>query len=384
MPWSETTRMDQRLRFIHDFDSCRYTMSELCRLYGISRKTGYKWVSRYAEEGLKGLEDRSRAPRRCPHRTDPRCEAELIQERLRHPRWGPRKLLVRLKRRHPDWPWPAVSTAGAILKRHGLVEPRARRRPCSMPSKPHIDAQVPNELWTVDYKGEFRTGDRCVCYPLTVVDYASRYLLGCTVCTSTSRQEAQPAMQALFEEFGLPRMILSDSGSPFAAARSPRRLSRLSVWWIKLGIQPICIQPGHPEQNGCHERLHRTLKAATVRPPASNLPNQQASFDRFRQEYNDERPHESLEMRYPAELYRPSPRPYPAQLGEVEYPGHFEVRRVSSKGEYYWRNRRIFLSEIFGGDWIGMEEIDDGLWSVYFANVLLGRYDEREDDFQGL
>ena len=384
MGWEGVTVMDQRIRFISDYLEGFFPFTELCQHFGISRKTGYKWVKRYFEEGLVGLEDRSRAPKHCPHRTENRCEAELIQERLRHPRWGPRKLLARLKRRYPDLPWPAVSTAGAILKHHGLVKPRGRRRPRSMPSPPRIRAEAPNELWTVDFKGEFRTGDRQLCYPLTMVDYASRYFLSCKVRSSTATRHARPVFEAVFEEFGLPRMILCDSGSPFGAARTPRRLSRLAVWWIKLGIQPLCIQPGHPEQNGAHERLHRTLKAETARPPAPDFPTQQASFDRFRCEYNTERPHEALEMRTPAEFYKPSPRPYPEKLPEVEYPGHYEIRRVDRAGVLYWKGRRIFISEIFHGEPIGFEEINDGLWSVYFAQVLLGRYDEREDDFKGL
>lgn len=384
MPWIETGRMDQRLRFVYDFDTCRYTMTELCELYGISRKTGYKWAARYAREGPEGLRDRSRAPHHCPHRTDPWCEEKLVEERLRHPRWGPRKLLARLRRQYPDRPWPADSTGGEILKRHGLVEPRPRRRKRSTISKPYIDAREPNELWTVDFKGDFCTGDRSRCYPLTVQDYASRYLLGCTSRRSTARQGVQPVLRAHFEEYGLPEMILSDTGAPFGAARSPRRLSRLSVWWIKLGIQPVFIQPASPQQNGSHERLHRTLKAETARPPASSLVRQQARFERFQAEYNTERPHESLEMKYPAEVYRPSPRAYPDPVPEVEYPGHFELRRVDKKGTFYRKDRKIFLSEIFEGETIGLEEIDDGLWSVYFSHVLLGRYDEREDDFQHL
>jgi len=378
MPWSETTRMDERRRFIELLESCRFTMTELCESFGIARKTGYKWAERYVAEGLAGLEDRSRAPKRCPHATEGRCVEALVEERRRHPRWGPRKLLDRLGRRHPDWSWPAVSTAGAILKRHGLVPPRRRRRRRSTRcEKPVLQAHQPNDLWTTDFKGEFRLGNRQLCYPLTAMDQVSRYLLDCRARKSVAIAGARPVFEALFRRFGLPRAILCDNGTPFAAFQAPCRLSRLSVWWVRLGILPIFIQPGHPEQNGSHERMHRTLKAATARPPRQSFGAQQRCFDRFRQEYNTERPHEALELDRPAERYAPSLRPYPATLPEIDYPGHFEVRRVSSKGSIRWRQRKVFFSESLARERVGLEEIDDGLWSIYLADLLLGRYDER-------
>jgi len=377
MPWDERTRMDQRVRFIGALTSCRYTMTELCRAFGISRKTGYKWAERYAQEGVDGLKDRSRAPKSCPHRTESRCEQALVEARRKHPLWGPRKLVVVLRRRHPDWAWPAPSTAGAILKRHGLVQPRRRRRRYPPPAKPVIEVQQPNDLWTADFKGEFRMGNSKLCYPLTVADQKSRYLLGCEGKSSVARSGAQPVFERLFAEYGLPAKILTDGGSPFASARSPRRLSRLSVWWILLGIEPVLIEPGHPEQNGCHERMHRTLKAATARPPAACMQSQQSSFDRFRQEYNELRPHESLDMRPPAELYTPSRRTYPQKTPDVTYPGHYEVRRVRPKGDIKWRGQMLFVSETLGGQHVGFEETDDELWSLHIGPLLLGRYDER-------
>jgi transposase InsO family protein len=380
MPWDETTRMDQRARFIEDFSTCWYTMSELCELYGISRKTGYKWTQRYAEEGETGLLDRSRAPRQSPQRTEVRCEEALVEERRAHPDWGARKLLLRLRARHFGWAWPAASTAGEILRRYGLVQPRRRRRDSPASGKPLVEATVPNRLWTADFKGEFRTGDHQICYPLTVADRFSRYLLGCRSRRSTAMSEARPVFEELFVDYGLPDAILTDGGPPFASAASPRRLSRLSVWWVKLGIQPVLIQPGKPQQNGCHERMHRTLKAATARPPASTWAAQQHAFDRFRREYNDERPHEGIGMRMPSQLYRPSVRPFPSKLGELSYPGHFEVRRVRASGEIKWRSQRLFLSEVLEGELVGLEESDDGLWSLYIGPLLLGRYDEREQD----
>lgn len=382
MPWDETTGMDQRVRFIGDFTSCRYTMSELCERYGISRKTGYKWCERYKEEGVEGLLDRCRAPRRSPQQTEARCEEALVGARRSHPDWGARKLLLGLRKRHPEWAWPAASTGGEILRRHGLVEPRRRRRRLPVPGKPLVEATHPNRLWTADFKGEFRTGDRQLCYPLTVADRFSRYLLGCRSRRSTAVLAARPVFEELFVEYGLPEAILTDGGSPFAAAASPRRLSRLSVWWVKLGIEPVVIQPGKPQQNGCHERMHRTLKAATARPPAPTWAAQQRAFDRFRREYNQERPHEGIGMQTPSQLYRPSMRPYPSRLEELSYPGHFEVRRVRSSGEIKWQGQRLFVSDVLEGELVGLEERDDGLWSLCFGPLLLGRYDERDRNLE--
>ena len=385
MPWSETTRMDERQRFIELLESCRFTMTELCESFGISRKTGYKWAERYVREGVAGLEDRSRAPKRCPHATEARCVEALVEERRRHPQWGPRKLLDRLRRRHPGWSWPAVSTAGAILKRHGLVRPRRRRSGRRGPlAKPEIQASRPNDLWSADYKGEFRLGDRRLCYPLTAMDHVSRYLLDCRARSSVAIAGAQPVFEALFRRFGLPRAILCDNGAPFASIQSPRRLSRLSVWWVRLGIVPIFTQPGRPDQNGCHERMHKTLKAETARPPRASFAAQQRRFDQFRHEYNTERPHETLEMDRPAEHYGPSPRTYPQTLPEPEYPGHYEVRIVRSKGSIRWRGREVFCSQTLAHQPLGLEEVDDGLWSIYLADLLLGRYDERSGDTEWL
>lgn len=379
MPWSETTPMSERVRFIAQLESCEFTMTELCEVFGISRKTGYKWAQRYAEEGWEGLKDRSRAPTRCPHRTERRCEEQLVAWRKKHPTWGARKLLSCLERRYPDWPWPAPSTAGAILKRHDLVQSRRRRRSKPRSSKLEVVAHGANDLWSADFKGQFRTGDRRVCYPLTIADRVSRYLLACRARDSTSHDQARPVFDAVFREHGLPRAILCDTGSPFGSGRAPRRLSRLAVWWIRLGIEPLYIQPGHPEQNGAHERMHRTLKAETARPPRRSFLAQQRAFHRFRREYNHERPHEALDFRRPAELYRPSSRPFPRCLPPVEYPGHFEVRSVHPQGQIKWQGKLHYLSEAFRGELVGLEEIDDGRWSVYFCSHLLGRYDERDE-----
>lgn len=380
MPWSETTPMAERVRFIVDLERNLYTMSELCSQYGISRKTGYKWAARYAEGGYAGLEDRSRAPRRCPHRTPQAIVDAVLAVRRQHPRWGPKKLVAVLRRRHPEQAWPAASTVGGILTRAGLVKPRRYRRRVAPSPKAAPDASLaPNDLWSVDFKGHFRTGNGRYCYPLTVVDRSSRFILGCQAQRSIALDGTRASFAALFREYGLPRGILSDNGTPFSSA-ALGGLSRLSVWWIKLGIQPLRIEPGHPEQNGGHERMHRTLKGATTRPPASNLRGQQVRFDSFRREYNEERPHEALGQRPPTVRYEPSVRRYPGRLGEVEYPGHYEVRRVRTSGQIKWRGAFLYLSQALTGELVGLEEVDDGVWSVDFGPVHLARFDQRKPE----
>jgi len=378
MPWDERTHMDQRVRFIGALESCGFSMTQLCAAFGISRKTGYKWAARFVAEGAGGLADRSRAPRHSPHRTDEACEAVLVRERLRRPGWGARKLLHRLRRRHPSLAWPADSTGAAILKRHGLVTERRRRRMPGADFQPVAEARSANQLWTADFKGEFRTGDRQLCYPLTVADRFSRYVLDCRGRGAPSFEQTWPVFQRVFGEYGLPEAILTDGGAPFSSPRSPRRLSRLSVEWIKLGIRPVLIEPGKPQQNGSHERMHRELKRETARPPAATRHAQQRVFDRFRLEYNEERPHEGIGMRTPAELYEPSARSLPSRVEEMSYPGHYEVRKVRSKGEIKWCGDMLFVSEVLSGESVGLEETTDGFWSLYFGPVLLGRYDQRD------
>jgi transposase InsO family protein len=384
MPWDEATRMDRRERFVSEFDSCQYTMTELCERYGISRKTGYVWVDRYAQEGLAGLRDRSRAPRSCPHGTAPEVSERLLELRRLHPTWGPRKLLAWLEKREPERSWPVASTVGGILKRHGLVEDRAaRRRPWPPSVRPSVQAEAPNRVWTGDFKGQFRTGDGRLCYPLTVADGFSRFLLAVVGLDTVSEAQAWPVFERLFREYGLPEAIKTDNGSPFASICALARLSRLSVRWLKLGIRLERIEPGHPEQNGRHERMHRTLKQETARPPAADRGAQQERFDRFRSVYNEQRPHEALAQKTPAELYHSSGRPYPEKTPEPEYPGHFEVRWVRPNGGIKWQGEFLFLSQALSGERVGLEESDDGVWSVYFGLVLLARFDERERKLYG-
>lgn len=376
MPWNETDPVTERLKFINAYQSQLYSMSELCRHFGTSRKTGYKWIARYAEEGLDGLKDRSHAPKECPHRMDAVVEAALLEARRAHPTWGPRKLLPWLSRHRPELELPAASTVGDLLARHALVEPRSRRSRPKHPRTPLVDAKASNEVWTADFKGEFRTQDGRYCYPLTVADAHTRFLLCCEAMLSTESVGTRAGFERLFREYGMPDAIRSDNGPPFS---SPALcgLSRLNVWWIKLGIAHQRIEPGKPQENGAHERMHRTLKAETTRPPKRNQASQQERFDRFRAEFNLERPHEALGQIPPASLYTASLRAMPDMLPKPEYPGHFETRSVRHTGGFRFRGREIFLSEVLSSELIGLEEVDDGIWSVYFYDHFLARMDER-------
>jgi len=376
MSWSETTQMS-RFRFVGDFESCLYEMTELCEKYGISRKTGYKWAQRYGSEGAEGLKDRSRAPKRRPTQIPTEVTQRLVQLRRQHPTWGPRKLLAWLEKHEGERAWPAASTVGGILKREGLVLPSRRQRRDRPPSSARIrtEATEANRVWTGDYKGQFRTGDGRLCYPLTLVDSFSRFVLVIHGFASVAGDLAWPAFERAFRQYGLPEVLRTDNGSPFASSQALAGLSHLSVRWLKLGIRVERTEPAHPEQNGQHEQMHRILKAETTRPPAADSFSQQESFDRFRREYNEDRPHEALGQRPPSELYQASPRPYPERLPPPEYPGHYEVRSVHPGGEIKWQGRYLFLSEALGGERVGLEEYDDGLWAVYFAGYRLARFD---------
>lgn len=378
MPWARTAPVQERIRFVKDYDAGLYTMSELCKRFGVSRKTGYKWLQRFQLEGASGLEDRLRAPRACPHRMPERVARAIVEARRRHPTWGPRKLLAWLRERAPDEPWPAASSAGELLKREGLVRPRKRRQRSAHPGRPTVVPQEPNDLWTADFKGQFRTRDWSGCYPLTIADLHSRYLLAVQALDGTDGYGVQPVFERVFREVGLPRAIQTDNGVPFVASRGLLGLTQLSVWWIRLGIRPLRIQPAHPEQNGAHERMHRTLKAETTHPPAGNRGVQQRRFNRFRHVYNEERPHEALGQIPPARRWSPSPRSYPGYLPPPDYPDHYLKRLVSDAGVFAVHRRPIYLGTALRGEWIGLDETDDGIWSVFYCETLLGRYHERD------
>ena len=380
MPWEEVHPLDQRKELIKAFESGLFTLVELSEQFGISRKTAYKWIQRYETTGLPGLVELSRAPHGCPHKTPAYIEEALLGLRRRHRTWGPRKLLVVLAQQYPSLAesgkLPAASSVGDMLKRAGLVEKRRRRsRPGDHGSLP-LDAPEPNEVWSADFKGEFLTKDAHWCYPFTLTDAFSRYLLGCDAKVSTEHAGAQQSCERVFAEVGLPRAIRTDNGCPFCST-AVAGLSRLSVWWMKLGIAHQRIERGKPQQNGRHERMHRTLKAGTARPPAQNLMLQQERFDRFRNEYNLERPHEALGMQTPSSLWRPSSRTLPAELRGPEYPGHLVVRSVDRNGVLNFRGHTYPLSLVLVSEKVALEEVEDGVWSVFFYNTPLARLDER-------
>lgn len=383
MPFRAPTRFELRVEFMVTYISDLYDFTDLCDLYGVSRPTGYKWVERFEIGGYENLHDLSHAPRSCPHQTTRRIEEMLVGVRRKHPYWGSKKILNHLERRKIREDWPVPSTVGTILKRNGLVQERKRRRKIMHPGKPVTLATAPNQLWAADFKGQFKTLDGIYCYPLTVSDQHSRFLLGCQGLASTSEVGAKPVFESLFREYGLPEAIRTDNGAPFATT-AIGRLSRLSVWWIKLGIRPELIEPAHPEQNGRHERMHKTLKQCCTIPPGANLAAQQRKFDGFRREYNEERPHESLGQLFPAEVYTSSPRPFPSVMPPIEYPPHFEVRRVSRNGGIRWKTGWVSISHALLEERVGLEEIDDGIWSLYFGPMLLGRFDETERTLYGV
>ena len=384
MPWRAASPMDQRTQFIADFLRDALSLTELCALYGVARKTGYKWIDRYLRHWPAGLEERSRRPRRSPNQTSDEIVSAILAARRRHPTWGGKKLLALLHKRQPRWPLPGRSTACDILKRHGMVPLRRQRRRIGHPSKPTSLILAPNDLWSADYKGQFRTGNGRYCYPLTAADGFSRYLLGCQALGSTAGDEAKPIFTRLFKEYGLPTRIRTDNGVPFAT-NTLARLSKLSAWWVRLGILPELIEPGRPAQNGRHERMHRTLKAETTRPAARSLAAQQRRFNVFPEDFNHERPHEALDQQLPAACYAPSPRSMPDRLPPLEYPDRFEVRYVSANGGIRWNRRWVNVSTVCVGEYVGLEEIADGIWNVYFGPLRLGRLSERhmriEDEY---
>jgi putative transposase len=376
MPWSETSPMDQRVQFVTDAQRGHEEFTTLCRRYGVSRKTGYKWLARYTAGGVTALVERSRRPVHSPTATRVDVRDALFELRHRHPTWGGKKLVAVLARRWPALPRLAPSTAAALLQRHGFITCARRRRALGHPGRPLTPMHEPNAIWTTDFKGQFPTRDGVLCYPLTVADGATRFLLACRALASVRTSETKPMFERLFRERGLPERLRSDNGVPFATT-ALGRLSALSVWWIRLGIRPELIEPGHPEQNGRHERMHRTLKRDVLRPPAATRRAQQRAFDRFQATFNEERPHEALGQQTPASCYTASPRPYPARLAPLEYPAQCEVRRVSRNGGVRWHDHWVNVSHVLQEQYIAFDEIDDGLWHVYFGDVLLGRFHER-------
>jgi putative transposase len=364
--------MDERLRFVARLLEGE-KMAVLCREFDISRKTGYKIFQRYQDCGLKGLTDRSRRPYRQANKLPFQIETLIVQLKREHPSWGAPKIREKLRRRHEDIQTPAISTVHAVLHRHGLVsrgrKPRYRAQGTSL-SQPRL----PNELWCADYKGEFMLADRRYCYPLTITDSASRYLLSCEALASTQERFAFSVFERVFQEFGLPKAIRTDNGVPFASAHALFGLSKLSVWWLRLGINIERIKPGHPQQNGRHERMHLTLKKEATKPAARNFLQQQARFDDFLECYNHERPHQALDMKYPAELYQPSARVYRG-LDELDYPFHDRTLTVTQCGRICFGKRKINLSQVLAGHTVGVKQVSQNIWLVTFMHYDLGFFD---------
>jgi putative transposase len=365
--------MDQRVAFIADLLRDEWTMTELAARYGISRKTAYKWADRYAADPEHGLAARSRAPHAHGRSMADALRQAVLTLRRAHPRWGPKKLRAILQEREPGTVWPAASTMGDLLRREGLSTPRRRARYTVPLTQPLAAAAAPNEVWTADFKGWFRTGDGTRCDPLTVADACSRFVLCCRI-TRPSEQGVRPWFERTFREYGLPRALRTDNGPPFATIGAAQ-LSHLAVWWLKLGIQLDRIDPGHPEQNGRHERFHLTLQEETTAPPAATAAQQQRRFDRMRREFNTERPHEALGQRPPARVYVPSPRPYPDRLEDPWYDATHQVRRVKRMGQIKWGGDVVFVSEAMRGELVGLAETERGDWIVRFMSLELGRID---------
>lgn len=373
MPWKESNLMDERIKFVARLLDGE-TMSSVCRDFGISRKTGYKIFNRYKHCGLEGLNDQSRRPYRHANKLPFQVERSILRIKQERPSWGAPKIREKLSREYPMLKPPAISTVHAVLERHGLVKKRRSRRYKARGTS-LSDPQTSNGLWCADYKGEFLLGNKKYCYPLTISDYNSRYLLACEGQESTRETFAFTVFERVFKEFGLPNAIRTDNGVPFASPNALFGLSRLSVWWLRLGIAVERIKPGNPQQNGRHERMHLTLKQEATKPASFNLLQQQQRFDDFLEQYNNDRPHQAIGMKYPGELYTPSARIYYSP--EIpEYPFHDKTIQVTQCGRICMDNRKISLSTVFAGQYVGIREISDKIWLVSFMDYELGYFDE--------
>lgn len=383
MPWKETNPMCQRTQFIALHQSGLFTTTELCARFGISRKTGYKWLSRFEQDGPEALKARSHATRSCPHKTAPEIEQLLIQGRRDHPRWGPKKLLAYTAKRHPQLDLPAASSVGDLLRRSGLIRAKRPRR-WTHPGSVPLTATAPNQVWCADFKGQFKMADMAdgqYCFPLTVTDAYSRCLLACDAHRSTETSTAMTSFERLFHQLGLPEAIRTDNGVPFVTP-AIGGLSHLNLWWTRLGIVHQRIEPGKPQQNGRHERMHKTLKAEATKPAQRDLKAQQARFDAFINEFNHERPHEALGQNLPASFYIPSSRALPSHLPTPHYPKHFQpkhfqVRLVSRAGTFRLHGWQTHISEVLSGQYIGLEEVDNAAWTIWFFERELGRFDQK-------
>lgn len=378
MPWKENRVQDQRYKLIQEYQEGE-SISALAEIYGISRKTAYKWIERHEKEGAAGLQDRSRRPQHLPTRVSAEVEEAIVAARVRW-RWGARKLRVKLREQDPSQEWPHASTIAAILKGKGLVNVARRRVRTPLYQRPLAAAVEPNQVWCADFKGWFRTGDGTRIDPLTISDASSRYLLRCQAVEQTGGVPVQAAFEAAFREFGLPAVIHTDNGAPFASV-APGGLSRLSMWWVKLGILPERSRPASPQENGRHERMHLTLKQATAQPPQATRRAQEQAFQQFQRIYNEERPHEALHYRTPASCYRASSRPYPRRVPELAYDEDIQVRRISQQGSLKWKGERTFVSEVFAHEHLGLRAVDERWCEVLYGPLSVGWFDTRQHQF---
>lgn len=376
MPWKCTSVTEERVRFIEKYLEGALSLSALCRQYGISRKTGDKWVRRHERDGIHALEDRLREAKTHPNEVSPEIEAWILKGRAKYPTWGPKKLVAWVKEKGGFERVCAVSTAGEILHRHGLTVPRAITKKNEVWAHPLTEYTEANRVWCVDFKGWFRLGNGRRCEPLTITDGYSRYLIKCQALERTGLETTKRIFEAAFREYGLPEWVRSDNGSPFSST-GLGGFTALSLWWLKLGIAHERIEPGKPYQNGRHERMHLTLKRETTQPAAFDLRAQQRRFNAFRQMFNQERPHEALGQKTPASLYQHSTRPYTGRLIEPEYADGAVIRKVQQRGEFKWEGHRIFFGEAFAGEGIAFEPQEDGIWVIKFGRIRLGYFDER-------
>lgn len=381
MPWRASHFMNERMEFVTRVIKGE-RMTDLCQEFGISRKTGYKFRDRYQQRGVAALEDQSRAPKRVARKTSEATAKLLVAARQAHSTWGGRKLKEMLEREHEGLQLPSASTIALVLKRHGLVQKRRLRRRPLVHRGPLVTPQEPNDVWAADYKGQFRLGNRQYCYPLTASDLHSRFILAVEALDATDEEQARAVFEDVFRAYGLPRVLRTDNGTPFAS-QGLAGLTRLSAWWLRLGIRHQRTEPAHPEQNGCHERMHRTLKASTTRPARDTSLQQQERFDEFREEFNEKRPHEAIDMKRPADLYYASDRPLPDPLPDLGYPLHDDVLVVQRSGHVRLpRGRSTFLSYALAGQPVGLREQVDGNWVVTFSSLDLGTYDPRTGSFE--
>lgn len=376
MPWKETCPMEQRVEMVGDWLQDEASITELSKIYGVSRVTIYKWLKRFKAEGPEGFREHSRAPHQHPNAVPAEIVRLLVSARLSHQRWGPKKIQKWLRERYPDEEWPSLSTMSVIFKREGLVKPRGIRHAVAAYTTPFLECNRPNKVWSADFKGQFRTADGKLCYPLTITDNFSRFILLCRGLRRATHDEVRPWFESTFRRYGLPEAVRTDNGSPFASV-GLGGLSRLSAWFIKLGIRPERIEKAHPEQNGRHERMHRTLKEATAVPPQANLSKQQKAFNSFVEEYNFDRPHEALGMEKPGAVYEFSERAYTTKTAPMRYAPELAVRPVRTSGEILWKGKRIYISQALSGERIGLLQLEEEhRWEIHYGFQKLGVLDD--------